>query len=208
MNLCTFLQKAGHTVRWRSVDDGRRNDVENQSRILFWLCHDVLALLSADVLIELGHGSGKTSKMNVTGQNGDSDSVFSTELDQLAHQPVPFLLVVSSTPMVVQIIQQFDTTIEFVHQAFGNDSLSCQVLDRSKKLGSHERLDPDHSRVTDWHTEQHEQVFDLALGCNQLVIHSLKDTAVRLLGDDLMFSTLGSAVETNQCNFPSESGVH
>lgn len=204
VELAALIQQRCHWVRWCCVYHGRRDDVEDQPGIHLGVLNYVDRLLGFVVvfgnvftLVEvfrevevgmvehLGAKTTHTAQVHITRENCHTDAVGCTKLNQALDQVVTLTLVVLGTPVVVQVIQDLDTTVELVDESLIDDTSYGKHLQRLEERRVEEPLEPYKTWVQNGHTQHHKQVLDFGRFLD-LPLKTLKYKVVRQRVDNLM----------------------
>jgi hypothetical protein len=104
VHLVALIENIRHHL-WRgSIDDRRAGDVWHVSVIL------ILRYVELLVRIELTD----SGKVYVASQYGHSNRLGRSDMLQLTNKPIALVLVVLSCPMVVKVVQNFNTAVKLV----------------------------------------------------------------------------------------------
>src|SRR5690242_2210507 len=114
MYFVALVEDVGHHVRWRRVDNGGRDDVRHVSGVF------VLWYLELLVGVKLTY----STKMHVASKNCYTNGLRLCNVLQFFDEPIPFFFVVFGCPVIVEIVEDFNTAIEFVDEATKHASTS------------------------------------------------------------------------------------
>ena len=129
MHLVAFVEHIAHKRWWRSVHDRRRNHVRHIPMVL------VLGYAVLFSRVELSH----CTQMHISTENGHSNRLFRGKLLQLLNEPVALLLVMFRGPVIIEVVQYFDSAIELIDKAT-KDTSPPYRFDRIHDLGRQDVL--------------------------------------------------------------------
>lgn len=119
VNLVSPRKEICHSARRRLVDNGRRDNVDHVSVVIF----------DGNVEFGLGVEAAQSSQVDVASQNCDADRKLGTYALKHSDQLVSLLFVSSCSVMVVEVVKEVHTPVETVEEAAAQPYPSVQKLD-------------------------------------------------------------------------------
>ena len=107
VHFVAFVENIGHYVRWRCVDNRRRDDIRHIPGVL------VFGNLKFFVGVEPAY----CTEMYIASKDGDTDRFSLCNMLQLFDEPIPFLFVMFCRPVIVKIVEYLDTAVELINKA-------------------------------------------------------------------------------------------
>ena len=142
-----------------------------------------------------------STQVHITTQDGDTNALLGGKLLQFLNEPITLCFVMFRSPVVIEIIQDFNATIELVDESAQSAS-ATKCFDRIHDPASKKILQEVQSWISDGNTQQDKQVLCFAL--YDLGPAAIEDHVVAFLAQDLVTHPFRSAIQTQERRFAAQ----